>query len=158
MAPRIITPNKFSPPRPMAMPLSDMLVLLHSKKSPGYRTQLGTTSTNKWPKHKMKNLNSHFFSLKIFSTPPIASAHLLPTYSFLPILWEAAVRWKDGKRYKIFPYTKISNFQMSYFTKLKRWVIEDENYWSGIFSLPQRCKGEKLCTNLFIYLGLTIKP
>lgn len=56
------------------------------------------------------NLNCHLLSLKNFSTPPIHSAHLLPTYSFLLLFWEA-VFWRDGNLYKIFPCI-TSNLQV----------------------------------------------
>lgn len=75
----------------------------------------------------MRNLNCNFFSSRNFSTPPTQSAHLLPTYSFLPLLGEEAVRWRDGNRYRIFPCIKkqrcASKCSLSFATHHNTWEL-----------------------------------
>lgn len=110
MAPRMITPKRLIPPKPMTIALSDELVLLQ-KKCLSIKKELHTRTisyeTNAGHKKQTHNLNCHFFSLKNLSIPPTKSVHLFPTYSFLPLLLEEAVRCRDGNLYRIFPYTNI---------------------------------------------------
>jgi hypothetical protein len=78
MAPRTMIPNRLSPPKPITIAVSEVLVLLERKKKYPYHDELQMKFYHIIG-GKIKNLNCHFLSLKNFSTPPTHSVHLLPT-------------------------------------------------------------------------------
>lgn len=111
---RIITPNKFSPPSPMTSALSAELVLLQvptMESSNGLQKNVRYQALNATETY----LNCHFFSSKNFSTLPLQSAHRFPTYSFLPVLMEEAVRCSEGNLYKIFPCNRTDKLPENWY-------------------------------------------
>lgn len=107
MVPRTTTPNKLSPPSPMTIAVSELLVLLHSETLSISEVNVkNEKATVYYICRNAENLNCHCFSLKYLSIPPTQSAHFLPTYSFLPTFLDEAVICNDGNRYRIFPCTK----------------------------------------------------
>ena len=128
IAPRMITPKRLIPPKPMTIALSDELALLQNKCLSIKRNSITEHKIQR--ERKKKNLNCNFSSLKNFSIPPTQSVHLLPTYSFLPLLWEEAVRCRDGNLYRIFPYTNSFVIYKGGSSSRKKFNMWWYNSWS----------------------------